>query len=260
MSSIYWKTEPYQKKLSKEIQWIDSPHPSKKFGKANPKERFFDVMEELGKPTSIDRRPGGLAIWNKATLMERGHCWERVELRDEQIPHLDPAPHVDFLYYHFKLNIPAEKLQDILELSSSVYYDRLKREIVARCHTPSASIATIYLAMLVATGKMSGKEAKARYGEYVMSTFPGTKFYKKNARKMMENEICKYYYGRQRYRVLNKNKVVMNRNNFYWKDHSTVLYKKIYENDREDFSQREYISGYAALGGLDNSGGICTIL
>lgn len=198
MSTINWETKPYDQTYNKQISWLDSPHPSTKFGDSNPKDAFFQVIEELGNPTSIDKRDDGVAIWNKETLLKRKLCWERVELKDEQIPHLHPAPHVGFLYFHYKLAIPINKFGQILALSESVFYDRLKGHIIARCDRPSANIATIYLALMIATGKMSGKYAKDKYAEYIMSTIPGTDFYKKGARVMMEKELYKYCFRKKK--------------------------------------------------------------
>ncbi len=172
------------------VEWINKPHPSGKYGPTNPAERLSDVITELGPPDLMDPTKGGVAIWKESTLKTRGKCWKRVEIHDEQIPHMQPAPHTDFLYTWYKIAIPPHRINDVRALSKSVTYDPLKKEIRARCHFMGANKATLLLAMYIVTGKMTLAEAKTHYGPYIMATVEGTKTYDPKAEFNYERELC----------------------------------------------------------------------
>ena len=138
------------------INWHKTHHP-------NPSERLPTLIKEFGKPSIIDPKKGGVAIWDKNTLSKRRKPWERIELRDEMIPHGHPANHFDFMYTWFQLDVPKSKICQIISLSDSVTYDPLKNLVRARCHHMPPNIVTILLAMYVATGKMTIAKEKKNY-------------------------------------------------------------------------------------------------
>lgn len=174
------------------LLWINTPHPSGKYGSFNPAERYPDLIKKFGEPDLIDKNPGGVAIWKRSTLRERGHCWERVEIHDEQIPHTKPAPHTDFLYTWYRLDVPDDKVTDVLSLSESVTYDPLKRVVRARCHFTGANNATLVLAKKIATGEITLQQAKTSYGPYIMATAPTSATYDPKAEESYVKELCDY--------------------------------------------------------------------
>jgi hypothetical protein len=150
----------------------------------NPVERFPDITAKFGAPTALDSTAGGVAIWKCEALrdgrMDQG-IWHRIEMRDELVEHKSPAPHFDFLYTEFPLVIPPERVTEILALSKSVTYDPLKYVLTARCHFMEANVATTWLAMQIATGRMTlapGERAKA-YSDAIMGTAGNPKAYAK---------------------------------------------------------------------------------
>ena len=151
------------------VDWISSPHPSGKYGDFSPGGRLPDLFEELGPPSIIDPRSGGLAIWYKRDLNKspHGRCFEEIMIKDEQIPHGNPANHTDFLYTQYNLCVPEDLVDDVRNLSTSVVYDPLKCWIRARCHSLAANVATLFLAKKIATGEISGEEAKSEYGKQI---------------------------------------------------------------------------------------------
>lgn len=167
------------------LEWANS-------GEHNPYKRYTDVVKEFGQPDIIDRSSGGVAVWKKSTLTYRGHCWDRVEIHDEQIPHDDPAPHVDFLYTWCKIDVPEDKISSILSISDSVTYDPLKKLVRARCHFHGANVATLLLVKRVVTGEMSIKEARNKYGDFIFSTVESSPKYDPEAYNSYVAELCDY--------------------------------------------------------------------
>lgn len=182
-------------KFSKgDVKWINKPYPSGRHGDANPAERLKDLIKEFGEPDYIDKEKDGFAVWDKNTLEKKGHVWERVEIHDEQIPHGQPAGHVDFLYTWFKLDVPEDKITDVRALSDSITYDPLKKLIRARCHFMEANKATIYLAMLITKGVVSLEQAKKMYGKAIDATIPKSENYKEGIEDRYEEELEEYLY------------------------------------------------------------------
>ena len=173
------------------LKWIKKPHPSGKYGSSNPGTRILDVIKELGKPDILDKKSGGVAIWKEKTLKSRGFCWNRIEIHDEQIPHKHPKPHTDFLYTWYKMDIPSDKINDVLSISDSIMYDNLKKMLIVRCHTTGANKATLITIKRFVDGDMNIEEAKNAYKHFVFATFPGNKEYNSKAEKSYVKELCK---------------------------------------------------------------------
>jgi len=156
---------------NKKIQtprWISEPHPSGKYGTVNPGERFEDVVKEFGPPSVYDPSPGGVAIWDSETLKAIGSCFDRIEVRDEMVPHGKPANHVDFLYTWYSLDIPVEQICDVIDLSTSISYDPLKKMIRVRCHFMGANVVTLWLVTQMVDNGWSLERAKKEYGPRIM--------------------------------------------------------------------------------------------
>ena len=148
------------------------------FTKKLPKERYPDLVAEFGKP---DDHANGIIYWyNKKEL------YNRIVLKDEEILHCKPAKHYDFLYSTISVYIPRDVVCEIMKISKSIYYDQLKRELTVRCHFTGANIATLYLALQVASGELtvSSIEALASYKKTIMATMNDPAY-----RDRLEDEI-----------------------------------------------------------------------
>lgn len=74
-------------------------------GQFNPVDAYARESKEMGPPDLIDKSPGGLAIWREDTLKEQGIPLVEIVLRDESIAHESPAPHRDYLYATYELDV-----------------------------------------------------------------------------------------------------------------------------------------------------------
>ena len=123
---------------------------------SRPKKYFPRCLELFGKPVFVANVRHGYALWKTKGLFTQ-HI-----LIDEDVKHCVPRPHHDYFYSSVRFFIPKDKVCDVLTISGSLNYDGLKKEMTARCGGIGANYATIYLGMLVASGKMSIKEVKSK--------------------------------------------------------------------------------------------------
>lgn len=131
-----------------------------------PKERYIDIVKEFGEPDWIVNKPGGEAVWlNRA-------FYTRIVLRDESVQHLVPKPHYDFLYGTIGgIALPREGIDEIFQISESLSYDALKKELTARCHAMGPVVATLLVAVDTALDDdLTLAEAKQAYPKMVADT------------------------------------------------------------------------------------------
>lgn len=128
-----------------------------------PKKAYKDLITTLGKPIFSANVPNGMVYWKK-----RGLFSEHL-LRDEEIKHCVPANHYDFFYSSIKFYVPPNMIKRVLSISGSINYDGLKNLLTARCAGIGANIATLYLAMMLVSGKMSIQNIKKKglYSKYI---------------------------------------------------------------------------------------------
>jgi len=120
-----------------------------------PRAYYAECVRMFGKPDAESWKEGGFAIW-----YTRGLFTEHI-LRDEDVRHCVPRPHHDYFYSSIRFYVPDDKLCDVLKISGSLNYDGLKKLLTARCGAIGANYATLYLAMAVASGKLTIKQVKS---------------------------------------------------------------------------------------------------
>ena len=101
-----------------------------------------------------NKSKGGYAIWQQSGPY--GGNTIKIELKDEQVPHCSPAPHVDFLYtWHNmekfypgvtqRLQTEEGLISNLESISESISVDALTGVIRIRCHHLGANFATLSL-------------------------------------------------------------------------------------------------------------------
>lgn len=128
------------------------------------------LAAKYGQPSAVDPTAGGMAIWKRDKLMNT--CLDHIEVRDEAIPHCQPANHADFVYAFVNYEVDASKFLEVTSLSGTITYDALKKQLGARCGTIEAVIASLALASQIASGAISLNYAQANelYAHYLVST------------------------------------------------------------------------------------------
>ena len=153
------------------------------------KRRYYDLVKEYNRPNVIFNKPGGVAVWVNTDV------FKTLILRDESIEHNHPKPHCDFLYGSIKVHIPDDILIKVLMLSKSITYDRLKKELTARCHFTGAVAATLYLALNIVNDHHNHEKYYKLYGPTIMSTMDRTCNYldlKKQLKNLIDENRKKY--------------------------------------------------------------------
>jgi len=132
---------------------------------------YVDILAlKYGQPSSLDQTVGGIAIWKRDRLMNT--CLDRIEVKDEAIPHCHPTNHLDFVYGYVNYDVSPSKFVEVTSLSGTIGYDALKKQLWARCGTIESVIATLALATQVGEGDISLNYAQANelLPHYLMST------------------------------------------------------------------------------------------
>lgn len=122
----------------RDVQWSKSPEkPAKKYDPyffQTPYQKYHELVSELGEPSVVDPRPGGLAVWQKSRLERHPvyRIFSRIEVVDEQCYNKFPYEHIGFLYTHFKCDVPLSILNNVLSLSGDIFYDIKKKTLIVR--------------------------------------------------------------------------------------------------------------------------------
>lgn len=173
--------------ISNNLRWVYRK------GEMSPVRRLPDLINEFGKPDSLISSPAGKAIWGRRTMYATSGFLERLELRDEMIPHDSPAPHFDFLYAWFRIDLPSHLVCALEDISTSISYDPLTKLVQTRCHFMGANYATLTLAKKLANGEMTAQEAKCNYANYIFATVKDHELYDPLAEERYKNELQQYY-------------------------------------------------------------------
>ena len=129
-----------------------------------PANKYKDLLKLYGKATRVENSSKhGYAFWDRDVFRkfsdERGQYY-RMTIKDQEVPHNDPKPHVDFLTGTIRVYIPKDKLLQIVLISDSMWYDPLLCELNARCSMIEPVVATLSLALDVLTGELDIKTIK----------------------------------------------------------------------------------------------------
>ncbi len=119
-----------------------------------PKLSAHRTMEKYGMP---DEATEVRLVWHNKTP------WKRIMVVREEIPHLFPRLHMDYLYMTINYHVPAGKSDDLIEFDGSVLIDRTKGELTARCDVEEADILTLNLAHDIVTGRKSVAQARRAF-------------------------------------------------------------------------------------------------
>ena len=168
-----------------------------------PKNYFKECIRLFGKPTFTANVRHGYALWKTKGLFTQ-HL-----LIDEEVKHCVPRHHYDYFYSSVKFFIPKDRVCDVLKISGSINYDGLKKELTARCGGLGANYATLYLGMLVGSGKMSISEVKKNdmyprminaeilpYNKMAKKMMTLKRINNKKYSKELKNEFATYAYSK----------------------------------------------------------------
>jgi hypothetical protein len=90
----------------------------------------------------------------------RNDPWKRTEITADAVAHNFPAPHTDFLTQVIDYRVPPEKIADIVRFDGSIFIDRTKGEVAARCDAEAANVLGMNMVHEIVTGKRTVEEAR----------------------------------------------------------------------------------------------------
>lgn len=137
-----------------------------------PKKVANQMIEKYGQPNEMT--PTRLIWFNNGD-------WKRTIVYKEEVPHDFPMSHTDVLEQTIDYKTPIDKYDEITAYDGSVFMERTKGEISARCDMEAANFLAVNLGHEVATGKRNVKNAREFYARTIM--------------KMKEGEQSKYTSG-----------------------------------------------------------------
>lgn len=143
-----------------------------------PMIRANQLTQKLGEPYRYSTGPGGVAIWYyvdpyfreqdvydyaEGERLKPTNVYSKLMIKDEEVPHIVPVPHIDYFYASMFVDVPSDKVDDVRNLTESAGYDTMRREAYARCHFMPANLTSLYLIKQIAQGHKSLEHAMQEY-------------------------------------------------------------------------------------------------
>jgi hypothetical protein len=129
------------------------------------KKEYIRMIEKYGKPSHVNIIPGGLAVWGNTCVGDTP--FERLMIVDENVLH---GNHFDFVYATVKISIDSKILSDVLSISDTLMYDKLKEELTSRCSSMETNMATLVLADKVEKGLVPVNMIDEVYKQEIISS------------------------------------------------------------------------------------------
>lgn len=94
--------------------------------------------------------------------------WKRTVISNAPTNHDFPLPHQDVMEQTIAYQVPPDKFDELAAYDGSVYVDRTRGEMSARCDLEPANFIALNLAHDIITGKRSVEEAREQYADLVI--------------------------------------------------------------------------------------------
>lgn len=137
-------------------------HPKKSHSELTknwPKEVQLQIKETVGKYGEPHEVTNSMLIWYN------NGPWNRTIIYKKIVQHNWPLPHVDVLEQAISYKVPLDKFDDLAKYDGSVWAERTKGELIARCHFESMNFVALNLAHDVIRGNKTPQKARKAYEE-----------------------------------------------------------------------------------------------
>jgi hypothetical protein len=132
-----------------------------------PEESAEVAREAIGMYGTPNEVAEGRLVWHNVGP------WKRVIAYREVVHHNFPMPHIDVLEGFIDYRVPPERMDDLARFTGSLYVDRTRGEMSAKCDKEGANFLSINLAHDIVTGRRTVEEARRFYGEAMQATMAG---------------------------------------------------------------------------------------
>lgn len=95
--------------------------------------------------------------------------WKRTVVLKEETEHRFPMPHKDVMEQTVNYQVPPEKVAELARFDGSVYVDRTRGEMSARCDMEAANMIALNLAHDIVTGKRTVDQAREFYPQAMLA-------------------------------------------------------------------------------------------
>ncbi|MCF6157064.1 MAG: hypothetical protein E3K32_00515 [wastewater metagenome] len=132
--------------------------------KDQPKKVARQLIEKYGPPDAAGQRH---LIW-----YDNGP-WVETKVVNQEIFHYFPKKHRDVVTQTVKYEVPADKVDELIEFDESLIIDRTKGELSVMCHNERMNTLALNLADDIVKGKRSVQEARKTFAEQVQAAVKG---------------------------------------------------------------------------------------
>ncbi len=122
------------------------------------------IINKYGQPDIVTR---DFLLWR-----DNGP-WRRTIAFREGVKHNFPMPHEDSIEQFVKMRVPLEFYDDLAKFDGSVYPDRTRGEISAKCDKEAANFLALNLAKDIIDGKRTVADARRFYADTIASMMAG---------------------------------------------------------------------------------------
>jgi hypothetical protein len=110
------------------------------------------MFEKYGAPDTYSDR---MLVWH-----DNG-AWKRTIVYRDEVEHMFPVKHTDFLEQTVAYKVPLDKVGDLARFDGSVIVDRTRGELSARCDKEENNRLALNMADEISRGKRSVSDARA---------------------------------------------------------------------------------------------------
>ena len=147
------------------------------------------LIREFGYPDVIDPNQGGISVWKKITLNQRGFCWDQIILND------DPANYISITYAFPLLKLRGEieikkALGDLCDFHPAVHYDQTDQALHVKANSIQQSIILLTLAKRLLSKEITLQQANNLIKPLTASVNSKSPSYDPNAYNKFKIELC----------------------------------------------------------------------
>jgi hypothetical protein len=124
------------------------------------------MIEKYGEPSeSTDR----MLVWRDQAP------FKRITVTKEETEHKFPILHKDVIEHVIDYRPKTDKVDDVVKFDGSIYIDRTRGEMSARCDQEAMNLLALNLAHEVFTGKREVEDARTEFGRQALAFMNGEK-------------------------------------------------------------------------------------
>jgi hypothetical protein len=119
-----------------------------------PRDAARELAKKYGAPDEVTP---SMLVWHDTGP------WKRTIVYRQEVQHDWPEPHTDFVEQVIDYKVPIDKYDDLATFDGSVFAERTKGELAARCGKEAMNFLAINLAHDVSRGAVKPADARKRY-------------------------------------------------------------------------------------------------